>query len=83
MYEKIVPLLKNFKNRFPRTARVPMEIPILDAACVPTTTGYFRESQSENGAAPLVNRQNKYVFTHTGGHRDDNHCERSLGIIPK
>jgi hypothetical protein len=29
-----------------------MEVPILDAACVTTT--YFRESQSENGAAPLV-----------------------------
>ena len=52
MYGKIVPLLKNFKNLFPRAARAPMEIPILDAACVTTT--YLRESQSENGAAPLV-----------------------------
>jgi hypothetical protein len=56
MYEKIAPLLKNFKNLFPQ--RAPMEIPILDAACVSTTTT-FRESQSENGAAPLVKKQNK------------------------
>jgi hypothetical protein len=59
MYEKIVPLLKNFKNLFPRAERAPMEVPILDAACVSTTTTYFRESQSENGATSLVKKQNK------------------------
>jgi hypothetical protein len=36
-----------------------MEIPILDAASVSTTTTYFLESQSENGAASLVKKQNK------------------------